>query len=143
MTQIFITPLEYTQRVRQITQGCLDEYYKQVENHGRKLGKYLDAKERRTEMRERNRRLLDTKIQFHFQKKDYYQSKIDLIQSRLQTLRETYTYETDHEPETEVKQEQREEMEENDRHEIKAEAVKQEINEPIALPNVIKSEPSA
>lgn len=139
MTRTLITPLEYIQRVQQITRGCMDEYYKQVENHGKKLGKYLDAKERRTEMRERNRRLLDEKIQFHFEKKDYFQSKIDLMERRLQTLRENYTYETEHQ-EPEVKQEPREDMEENERNEIKEEAVKQE---PISLPNVIKSEPSA
>ena len=151
MTQTVITPLEYIQRVRQITKGCMDEYYKQVESHGRKLGKYLDAIERRTEMRERNRTLLENKIKFHFQKKEYFQNKIDLIQSRLQTLRETYTYDTDNQiPEAEIKQEPREEMEENEdteengRDEIKAEAVKREIkDEPISLPNQIKSEPSA
>ena len=174
MTRIVISPLEYVQRLWQITNGRLDEYHKQVENHGRKLGKYLDAKERRSGMRERNRRLLDEKIHYHFQKKEYFQIKIDLIQSRLQTLRETYTYENQNpESQAEVKQEPNDDMEDNEdmeenRVQIEAEVkqepnddivenedmeenrvrleaeVKQEIKEePITLPNVIKSEPSA
>ena len=157
MPRLLITHLEYIRRMHQcMDNGSLDYYHKKLQEHGRILGQYLDAKERRNCTRRRNGNELDEKIQYHFRLKELYQNKIDRVESRLQSLRETYTYEGEENqsPSRQVNEERsnqeakREDTESN--QDVKTEpeetesnqAVKQEVKEePVGLTNVIKSEP--
>ena len=160
--KIIISTCEYIRRLNRVQYDgdnkCRDTYQKEISKHQKKLGKYMDARERRNSTRNRNGSSLDEQIESTMNQIAYIQQKIDEINANLKRFKEIYEYDgtmvteeqirsrvgTDarldygflqEREEPEVKQEPMEDVKEEIKEEIKEEP------EDIALPNVVKVEP--
>ena len=164
MVQIIIGTVEYVRVIHRYCQW-LQNAEDQVAKHNAQLQKYMDARERLNNSRRRNGNSLNEKIDYHMAQMTFYQERAEKHANDLRIFQNSFLFDgipgtpeewasqigTTHQARidfeiqtgrrrpTEPKQEPKEEPE------IKEEPTDGENNnikeEPITMPNVIKSEP--
>ena len=158
MVYIVIGTVEYA---RVITRLCMNKTHsnEQAQKHDEKLQKYKVAQNRLNELRGKNGHTYDEKIDFHSVRKTYYQQLADKYSEDIQVFQNSFLHDglpgtpeefasrigttlqarIDFEIQT-GRRRPKEEIKEEPNEEVKQEPLDIKT-EPIALPNVIKSEP--
>ena len=163
MVFIVIGTVEYARRLFRL-QNRKNHALEDVTKHKEKYGKYLDAKERVNGSRRRNGQALDEKIEFHYSKMIHYQELADKYTNDIQIFMNSFLHDgvpgtpeefasrigTSHQARIDFEiqtgrrraKEEPEIKEEAEEADIKQEPIDEDIKQEVAMPNVVKSEPS-
>ena len=167
MVFIVIGTVEYARILLRLQNNKVNAV-EQITKHQTKLQEYMDAQERLNESRRRNGHTLNEKIDFHFAQKVHYEQLADKYREDIKVFQNSFLHDglpgtpeefasrigttlqaridfeiqtgrRRQEPKEEIKEEPNEVKQEPLDEGVKQEPLDEE--EPIAMPNVIKSEP--